>query len=55
MSPKTQATTLDGDVRRVLEGVCVEGRRVAELGCRAVLSGLGVNEDRRPAHLDNGE
>ena len=46
-------TELPGDVRRVLEGVCVEGRRVAELGCRAVLSGLGVDDDRRPAHLDD--
>ena len=38
--------------RRVLESGCVEARRVVEVGCRAVLDGLGVVADRRPEHLD---
>ena len=41
--------------RRLLEGACVEGRRVAEGACRAVLGSLGVVDDRVPGHLGEGD
>jgi len=41
--------------RKVLERACVEGRRVAEGACRAVLGSLGVVDERVPAHLGEGD
>ena len=46
------SAVLSSGGRRVLESGCVEARRVVEVGCRAVLDGLGVVADRRPEHLD---
>ena len=46
------SAVLSASRRRVLESGCVEARRVVEVGCRAVLDGLGVVADRRPEHLD---
>ncbi len=43
---------LSSELRRVLEAACVEGRRVAEAGCRAAVGALGVVEERVPGHLD---
>lgn len=42
---------LGSGLRRLLEGACVDGRRVSEVACRAALGSLGVVEERVPAHL----
>lgn len=43
---------LPSELRRQLEAAVLAGRRAAESGVRAALSSLGVQEEDKPAHLD---
>ena len=43
---------LPSELRRQLEAAVLAGRRAAEAGVRAALSSLGVQEEDKPAHLD---
>ena len=48
-------SVLSSGDRRVLESGCVDGRRVSEGACRAVLGSLGVVDKVVPAHLGEGD
>ena len=48
-------SVLRSSQRKVLESACVDGRRVSEGACRAVLGSLGVAEERVPAHLSEDD
>ena len=41
-------SVLSSGLRKVLESACVDGRRVSEGACRAVLGSLGVAGERVP-------
>ena len=42
-------------LRKVLEGACIDGRRVSEGACRVALGSLGVVDERVPGHLSDGD
>jgi len=46
---------LTSSQRKLLETVCVKGRRASEQAVRAALAGLAVSADRPPAYLDEAD